>query len=209
MSRINPGINYSATYFQYKELSKIHGEPNYETIKRLHNQVKANAASVPSTLGGGAFGHLGLVITPQQYAMISNAPFNRPNHPGPLVIPLNSTQAQIQAIRDTHTEQLRIFNGVLGVESALRQQINMAIEDPYLKSIRNRQTNAIILPVSEIFQQHLYPTYGEVDTLRLEEEREKVVQTVYDVSYPPDTVYETIEDLMDMGAAANDPFTQR
>ena len=43
----------------------------------------------------------------------------------------------------------------------------------------------------------------------LEEEREKVVQTTYDVSYPPDVVYETIEDLMDMGAAAGNPFTQR
>ena len=209
MSRSSTGINYSDTYFQYKELTNIHGEPTYDSIKRLHNQVKANAASVPSTLGGGTFGHLGLVLTPQQYAMISNAPFNRPNHPGPCVIPQNSTQAQIQAIKDTHTEQLRIFNEVLGVEAALRQQINAAVEDLYLKAIRNRQTNAIILPVSDIFHEHLYPTYGEVDTYKLEEAREKVVQTTYDVSYPPDVIYETIEDLMDMGAAASDPFTQR
>ena len=201
-------VNYIDTYFEFKELTKIHGEPTYDSIKRLHNEVKANAASVPSTLGGGVFGHLGLVLTPNQYAMVSNAPFNRPNHPGQCIIPQNSTQAQIQAIRDTHTEQLRVFNEVLGVEAALRQQINDAVEDSYLKSIRNRQTNAIIMPVSDIFHLHLYPNYGEVDSFKLEEEREKVMQMTYDTAYPPDMVYETIEDLMDMATASGVPFTQ-
>ena len=145
MNRGTTGINYKETYFQFKELTKIHGEPTYDTIKTLHDQIKANAASVPSTLGGGNLGHLGLVITPQQYALISNAPFDRPPHPGQCVIPANSTQAQIQAIKDLHTEQLRIFNEVIGVEAALRQQINEAIENSYLKAIRNRQTNAIVM----------------------------------------------------------------
>ena len=208
MNHQKTGINYKETYFQFKELTKIHGEPNYEAIKRLHNQVKANAFSVPSVLGGGTFGHLGLVVTPQKYAMISNAPFIRPNHPGPCVFPQNSTQAQIQAIKDTHTEQLRIFNEVLGVEAALRQQINDAVEESYLKAIRNRETNAIIMPVSDIFQLHLYPNYGEMDSFKLEEEREKVMQMNYDTTYPPDGVYETIEDLMDMAAASGVPFTQ-
>ena len=209
MNQAKSPINYKDTYFQFKELKKIHGEPNYDSIKRLHNEVKANAASVPSTLGGGAFGHLGLVLTPHQYAMVSNAPFNRPNHPGQCVIPAASTQAQIQAIRDTHTEQLRSFNEVLGVEAALRQQINDAVEDSYLKSIRNRHTNAITMPVSDIFHLHLYPNYGEVDSFVLEEEREKVMQMTYDVAYPPDIVYETVEDLMDMATASGVPFTQR
>ena len=104
MNRNSAGINYKDTYFQFKELNRIHGEPTYDTIKKLHDQVKANAASVPSTLGGGNFGHLGLVLTPAQYALISNAPFDRPNHPGPIpAFPNNATQAQIRHIV---TEQL-------------------------------------------------------------------------------------------------------
>ena len=209
MSRSYTGINYKETYFLHKELTKIHGEPTYETIHNLHKEVKANAASVPSTLGGGALGHLGLAITPEQYALISNAAFVRPNHPGPLVIPPNLTQAQIQAVRDQHVEQLRLFNEVLAVESALRQQINGAIESTYLNAIRNRQTNAITMPVSEIFNLHLYDIYGKVDAEMLETEREKVVQMTYDVSYPPDKVYTPVEDFLDLGVAAGDPFTQR
>ena len=89
----NTNVNYIELYFEYKEVTKIHGEPTYETVHHLHNQIKANAASVRSNLGGGAFGHLGLVVSAAQYALVSNALFVRPPHPGILVIPPGQTQA--------------------------------------------------------------------------------------------------------------------
>ena len=51
------------TYFQHKVLTRIHGIPVYETLQLLTTEIKANAASVPTTLGGGHYGHLGLVDT--------------------------------------------------------------------------------------------------------------------------------------------------
>ena len=39
-------INYIDTYFEFKELTKIHGEPTYDTLKQLHNQLKANASAL-------------------------------------------------------------------------------------------------------------------------------------------------------------------
>jgi hypothetical protein len=155
MSRYGCRHNYIESDFEYKELNKIHGEPTYETIERLHNQVKANAASVPSTLGGGNLGHLGLVLSAQKYAMISNDPFNLPNHPGQLIIPQNQTQAQIQVLKESHKEHTCIFNEVLGVEACLCQQIVGAIEEPYIKVIRNRHTNAINMNVGDILQRHI------------------------------------------------------
>ena len=53
------------------------------------------------------------------------------------------------------------------------------------------------------------PSLCGVDSIKLETEREKVVQMTYDISYPPDVVYETVEDLMDMALASGDPFTQK
>jgi hypothetical protein len=41
------------TYFQHKMLKRIHGQPTYETLQNLSTEIKANAALVPSTLGGG------------------------------------------------------------------------------------------------------------------------------------------------------------
>jgi len=58
-------IDYRTTFFEFPQLTKIHGEPDYDTLHRLHNELKSNAGSVPSTLGGGAHGHLGLILDAQ------------------------------------------------------------------------------------------------------------------------------------------------
>ena len=46
-------IDYVKTYFEIPELTKIHGEPMFETLRVLFNQLKANATTVSTTLGGG------------------------------------------------------------------------------------------------------------------------------------------------------------
>jgi hypothetical protein len=51
------------TYFQHKVLTRIYGKPIYETLQALATEIKANAALVPSTLGGGQYGHLGLILS--------------------------------------------------------------------------------------------------------------------------------------------------
>ena len=53
-------VNYVDTYFEFKELTKIHGEPTFESLKKIKDELKANASAVTSDLGGGANGHLAL-----------------------------------------------------------------------------------------------------------------------------------------------------
>ena len=84
-------INYRTDYFQYENLTPIHGEPDFVSIQKLKNEVKANAQSVPSTLGGGNHGFLGLVLHPVEYALISNTPFISETYPGPLTFPPGTT----------------------------------------------------------------------------------------------------------------------
>ena len=81
-------IDYANTYFEFPELSKIHGAPTYPTIRIIKDEVKANASSVASDLGGGANGHYGIVVDPTEYAMVPGTiPYVRPMYPGALVIP--------------------------------------------------------------------------------------------------------------------------
>eukprot|EP00957_Ditylum_brightwellii_P050885 3858894-Ditylum_brightwellii.AAC.1 len=73
----------------------------------LINEVKANAMTVPTTLGGGACGHLGLVLAPVQYSSIpGTAVYVRPTHPGPLNLTLGMTQYQITQAQDHYQEAL-------------------------------------------------------------------------------------------------------
>ena len=86
-------INYVATYFEFPELDKIHGEPTYAKLCKIKDQIKANALSVSSKLGRGGHGHLGLVLINSEYANITatrkdedtNILFDIQTYAGPLV----------------------------------------------------------------------------------------------------------------------------
>ena len=143
-------IDYKSTHFEYPALSKIHGPPLYETLTQFHNEIKANAASVPSTLGGGAHGHLGHVVPPAQYALPSNFLYIRPQHPPPFFIPPGTNAQVATMLRDNHIENLRQFRECIGVENALKQQLVTAIDSSWLKSMRNSISNSITMPLLDI-----------------------------------------------------------
>ena len=78
-----PDVDYTKK-FEVSTLPRIHGKPDYSKLKVLKDLLKANAFRVSSNLGGGAHGHLGLVLTPVEYATVSATPYVCPPHPGPL-----------------------------------------------------------------------------------------------------------------------------
>ena len=75
-------VNYVKTYFIHPTLTTVHGEPTYSSLKILKQELKANASRVTSDLGGGAHGHLVLVLTPAEYQTISALSYLHPVHPG-------------------------------------------------------------------------------------------------------------------------------
>ena len=97
-------VNYISTSFEHPTLATIHGEPNYTMLRKLKNQLMQNAASVPSELGGGANGHLGLLLSPQEYQAVNRMAYVRPVHPGILVIPPGTTQHESTRIKDEHKQ---------------------------------------------------------------------------------------------------------
>ena len=200
-------IDYTV-YFEFPNLDKIHGKPNFDSIKKVHNQIKANSQNVQSNLGGGAFGHLGLVLNAQQYALLSNAPFVRPAHPGVLAIPPGTTQHRSALMRDQHTESLRVFNEVNNVEKALRQQIVTTVEPTYLAALRNRQTNSINLSIDAIFQ-HLYDAYGNLYPKSLQDYEDRIKTMLFDPIQPIDDVVNAVMDLADYAKAAGAPYSQQ
>ena len=87
-------VNYKDSYFEHSVLTTIRREPTYETLQHLKNELKANESSVPTTLGGGNHGYLGMVLTQLEFHhILPNNPFTRPPNPGVLVPNLNGTAA--------------------------------------------------------------------------------------------------------------------
>jgi formylmethanofuran dehydrogenase subunit A len=59
-------------------LPKIDHEPTFEDIQVTTRLLNANAISIPSMAGGGAHGHLGIIMTQVEYATISTSPWVDP-----------------------------------------------------------------------------------------------------------------------------------
>ena len=74
------GINYRDTFFEFPDLTKIHGEPDSESLYKIRNELRANAKSVYSNLSDGAHGHLALVMAATQYALVSNMDMAKSRH---------------------------------------------------------------------------------------------------------------------------------
>jgi hypothetical protein len=103
------GINSIMEGFPKKPI-KFAGLPMFETLKELKQDLKANASSIASSLGGGQHGYLGAVLDTQTYAIIvgndaTGAPqlFIIPTFPEILPVVLGNNAAA----RD---EELSIFN---------------------------------------------------------------------------------------------------
>ena len=64
-------INHKDSYFEHPVLTKIRGEPTYETQHHLKNKLKANESSVPRKLGGSNNGYLGMILMPAEYHRIT------------------------------------------------------------------------------------------------------------------------------------------
>ena len=89
-------VNYKDSYFDHPVLTVIRGEPTYETLHHLKNELKANESSVPTTLGGGNHGLLGMILTLAEYCHIAPTdPFASPPNLGVLVPNPAGTAAQI------------------------------------------------------------------------------------------------------------------
>ncbi len=158
------------------------------------------------SLGGGHHGHLGLVISPQQYAVVApNTPFVIPPHPGPLVIPPYQLPHVTQQVQLQHHEQLRLHNECHHVKQALRKQVIAAIDDFYLAALKNHQTNTITTPLYQVLE-YLYRNYSRVIPTQLVHEEQQLTNWFHDPTLPIVLVFNKVDDLMDLAHAASLPY---
>ena len=100
---LTSSVNYKDSYFKHSVLTEIRGEPTYETLHHIKNELKENTSSVPTTLGGRNHGYLGMILTPAEYRCITPTDtFTWPPNPGVLVPNPAITAAQITSAEDTH-----------------------------------------------------------------------------------------------------------
>jgi len=195
------------TYFQHKVLTRLHGQPTYETLQTLATEIKANAASVPSTLGGGHFGHLGLILSDARYATLADTiPWISPVNPGPYAPPDGGTAPQIEAVKDVWRELKIEFDLCQATEKALIAQIVASIDPIYLRALLNRVTGQYNHDIRSVIM-HLFSTYGKITPQQVKAKEAAVLGMHYDISKPVDIVFNAIDDLADLADHARSPMS--
>ena len=200
-------VDYKNSIFEYPVLTKINARPTYPSLKTIKNELKANAGKVQCELGGGANGHLGLVLTDAEYALVSPTAYVRPVHPGP-VVPVGATQILNTNLRAQYNEELRLFREANAVEEALVKQLSDALPPHYLKGYRNVHSNKISTPLRDILAD-LFTTYGAITEEQLTEKEMSLRAHIFDITQPLVELYNAVEELQEIAIASQSPYTDK
>ena len=201
--------NFRSEYFEYENLTSITGEPDFSSLTKLKNELKANAQSVPTTLGGGNLGFLGLILTDDEYALISDTPFERPERPTVLVFPTGTTTLQSKMIEDRYRRGILTYDQTVAIEKALKQQLVKSIHDDWLAPMRHTTTNAINRTLPQILA-FLYTQHGDVTAENLQRKEEALKNLPYDPAIEPiDKIFIEVQELVNFSQAANAGYTMQ
>ena len=136
----------------------IEGQPTYADLNQLRTTLYKEAARVPSTLGRGTCGHLGLIMSPALYATISPVAWIAPALPV-LANFQNMTGPQIAAEKDRYQQALREFQEVKNLDTALARLVTKFIQPIYLGPLDQPFIGLINYTTCQILE-WLIKTYG-------------------------------------------------
>jgi hypothetical protein len=110
--------------------------PTFEDIQVTTHLLNSNAISIPSMAGGGAHGHLGIIMTQFEYAAISVSPWVEPFNPNyiPIIPPGTNAVDAAQPAR-MHAECRRIYTNIINVDQALNKLILEAYNNMYTSQL--------------------------------------------------------------------------
>ena len=201
-------IDYSSTYFPYSTPTPIQGEPTYKALKRFKNELRANASSVDTDLGGGDHGYLGLVLTEDEYTRVApRTPFTAPDFPGVLRIPRGTDTVDAMNIREEHKRAMGVYRECREVERALMRHITTAVESKYIDFLKNDDTDLIDDDIPTDLT-YLFSNYGNVPTRTVKDKEQEVFTTPFVPSDPMVTIYRPIEQLQKLAEIAGIPYTE-
>jgi hypothetical protein len=107
--------------FPHSSLPKVTGEPTFEDLKVIMRLLNTNAMSVSSYVGGGSHGHLGIIMTNEEYFAIAADVFPLPDNPGasPEVV-VGMMAAVIAELTRLHREATQVYRTYHNVDQAIR-----------------------------------------------------------------------------------------
>jgi hypothetical protein len=122
--------------FPHSSLPKVTREPTCEDLKVIRRLLNTNAMSVASYKGGDRHGHLGIIMTNEEYFAIAVDVFPVPNNPGPpAAVAAGMTAALIDETTRLHQEATQVYRTYHNVDQAIKKLITESFDDAYLNAL--------------------------------------------------------------------------
>jgi hypothetical protein len=179
--------------FPHSSLPKVTGEPTFEDLKVIRRLLITNVMSVSSYVGGGLHGHLGIIMTNEEYFSIAADVFPVPKNPGASAeVVVGMTAAVIAELTRLHKEATQVYHTYHNVDQAIKKLILEAFDDVYLNALSDEVVGYANCTSLDLLT-HLLTFYAMIAPTQLTQKYERL-NTLYDPNQPIDTLFQQIQD---------------
>ena len=146
-------------------VTKIHGQPTSHDLTILEKELIAILAGIPTALGGGSFGHVGVIMDGTAYLTMTNGiAFENPANPGvyPAGLAANAAATVRARAEAEHKELINQFETFEGVRQGVKDLILEAVDNEYLIEIEH-ETLGFLNQTPRQMLDHLLTRGGALD----------------------------------------------
>ena len=167
-----PSADRIAAAFPHKILEKINGTPSHIDIDDAQEKHTEDAASRPSTRGGRANGHAGMVVPPARYVLeFSHTAYVWEPIPDEApVYPVGITETAQRLLDNNFARAMRIYRDQSGTHTDLKNQLHQKYSPEYWTGVLQPGTEIATISILDMYT-NLYANYGQVNNVDLEKVR--------------------------------------
>ena len=157
----------------------------------MYKQIKANAASVPDTLGGGRHRHLWIITdTVKSNRITPNNTYILPAHPEPLGVNNGKESKILEGIRQNKIV-ITTFHEENQIERTIINQVQADLDYSVLMPKINEYTRVPDCNIIDLMK-YRFCSYGNISDQKLHDERIKTNQHQYFHNNPIANVFKII-----------------
>jgi hypothetical protein len=191
--------------FPHSSLLKVTGEPTFEDLKVIRRLLNTHTMRVFSYVGGGRHGHLGIIMTNEEYFSIAAHVFPVPNTPGASAeVVAGMTAAVIAEMTRLHKEATQVYRTYHNVDQVIKKMILEAFDDAYLNALSDEVVGYADCTSLDLLT-HLLTFYAMIASTELTQNYERL-NTPYDPNQPIETLFQQIQDARSFAVAGGQPY---
>jgi hypothetical protein len=191
--------------FPHSSLPKVTGQPTFEDLKVIRRLLNTSAMSIASYEGGGRHGHLGIIMTNEEYFAIVVDVFHVPNNPGPLAAVVAGMTASVKAeTTRLHREATQVYRTYQKIDETIKKLIIESFNNAYLNALSDETVGYANCTSLQLLT-HLLTYYAMIAPTELTQNYERL-NTPYDPNQPIETLFQQIQDARAFVVAGGRPY---